>query len=460
MSSEGKELKSDSEIKKVNKSGKSVYLGLSASFLHHGHIRLINHASNYGEVIVGILTDNALTGHKALPYLSYEHRREIILGIKGVVKVVKQNEWDYSANLLRIKPDYFCHGDDWNFKGLDGIRLKENAIEALNSYGGNLIEVPHTPGIKDTDFEKFSWLQLGTPEVRSEQLRRVLLANRYAKKVTRAIESHSPLAALVAENSEVLQDGESKIFHAFWSSSLTDSTLLGKPDTESLDLTTRVSNVERILAATSRPVIYDGDTGGRLEHFDSMIKSVERAGVSAIVIEDKVGLKRNSLLGNDVEQNQASIAEFSEKIKVGKLAQLTNGFMIFARIESLVLDKSMEDAITRAESYVTAGADGIFISSKSKNSDEVIEFSQKFREMYPDVWLTLVPSTYSSVYEADLYNAGVDLVIYANHLLRASYPAMKRTALSILTNERSLEAESDGMLSIQEILKLIPGTGN
>ena len=457
MYSEGRELKAASEI---NDSVKTIYLGLSASFLHHGHIRLINHASNYGEVVVGILTDSALTGHKSLPYLKYEYRREIVLGIKGVTEVVEQDEWDYSANLLRIKPDYFIHGDDWNFKGLNGLRLKEKAIEALESYGGALIEVPHTPGIKDTDFEKFSWLQLGTPEVRSEQLRRVLLANRYAKKVTRAIEAHSPLSALLAEDSKVSENGESKIFHAFWSSSLTDSTLLGKPDTESLDLTTRLLNVERILSSTTRPVIYDGDTGGRLEHFDSMVKSIERAGVSAIVIEDKVGLKRNSLLGNEVEQNQASIEEFSEKIKVGKLAQLTNGFMIFARIESLVLDKSMDDAITRAESYVTAGADGIFISSKSKSPDEVIEFSQKFRKMCPDVWLTLVPSTYSSVYEADLHEAGVDLVIYANHLLRASYPAMKRTALSILKNERSLEAESDGMLSIQEILKLIPGTGN
>lgn len=439
---------------------KTVYLGLSASFLHHGHIRLIQQASNYGELIVGILTDTALVGHKSLPYLSYENRREIVLGLKGVSEVVEQNEWDYSTNILRIKPNFFFHGDDWNYKGIVDLSLKERAVEALNSYGGRLIEIPHTPGIKDTDFEKLSWLQLGTPEARSEQLRRVLQANRYSQKITRAIETHSPLSALLSEDAEVLKDGERKNFHAFWSSSLTDSTLLGKPDTESLDLTTRLSNVERILACTSRPVIYDGDTGGRLEHFDSMVKSIERIGVSALVIEDKVGLKRNSLFGNEVEQNQASIEEFSEKIKAGKSAQATNGFMIFARIESLVLDKTMDDAIERAEAYISAGADGIFISSKSKEPHEVIEFSKRLRRLFPDVWITLVPSTYSSVFEVDLHKSGVDLVIYANHLLRASYPAMKKTALSILTNERSFEAENDGMLTIQEILRLIPGTGN
>jgi phosphoenolpyruvate mutase len=439
-------------------SNKTVYLGLSASFLHHGHIRLINEAASYGILTIGLLTDSAISGHKFLPYLSFENRKEILCGLKGVTNVVEQNDWDYSYNILKLQPDYFVHGDDWNYQ--DGINsgLKDQAIKALKSYGGTLVEVPHTPGIKVTDFEKNSWLNLGTPEIRSQQLRRILLGNRTSGRITRAIETHSPLSALIAENSEFTKDGERKIFDAFWSSSLTDSTLLGKPDTESLDLSTRLSNVERILATTSRPMIYDGDTGGRLEHFSSMIKTVERVGVSAIVVEDKVGFKRNSLFGNDVNQEQATVLEFAERIRVGKEAQATDGFIFFARIESLVLDKPMDEALNRANEYISAGADGIFISSRSDKPDEIIEFAEKFRDMHPATWLTLVPSTYSGVNENDLHSAGVDLVIYANHLLRASFPAMKKTADSILKNGRSLEAEKDGLLTIKEILSLIPET--
>lgn len=443
----------------------TVYLGLSAGFIHHGHIRLISAAATYGEVIIGLLTDSAIYGHKRLPYLNFENRKEILLGLRGVARVIEQNEWDYSNNILKLQPNFFIHGDDWNTElaipNGGGASLKEKALAALSTYGGVLIEIPHTPGIKLGNYDRDSWMEIGTPEIRSQELRRVLLANKALGKISRAIETHSPLSALIAESSEINIDGTKKYFDAFWCSSLTDSTLLGKPDTESLDLSTRLANAERIIAKTSRPVIYDGDTGGRIEHFNSMVKSVERVGVSGIVVEDKVGFKQNSLLGTTVEQNQASIAEFVDKIKVGKSAQVSRGFMLIARIESLIMDKPLRDALHRADEYVGAGADGIFISSRSNEPDEVIEFAQEFRRIHHEIPLFVVPSTYSKVYEKNLHlNGGIDLVIYANHLLRSTIPAMRKTALTILKNGRSLEAESDGMLTIKEILDLIPGIEN
>ncbi len=437
---------------------KTAYVGLSVDFLHNGHIRLINKASSLGVLTVGLLTDAAVSGHKLLPILNFDQRKELLLGIKGVSSVVEQDSWDYSRNILNLKPDFFVHGDDWNTPEYSDGELKDNVLRALKSYNGKLIEVTHTPGLRVAGQEKILWMHQSTPEIRSQQLRRILFANRLSGRNTRIIETHSPISALIAEEAcFVGPDGTKRIFDGFWSSSLTDSTLLGKPDTESLDLTTRLSNAEKIIAATARPMIFDGDTGGKIEHFAPTIKSIERVGISAIVIEDKVGLKRNSLLGNSVTQNQSSIEDFTEKIKEGKSAQGTPGFMIFARVESLVLDQTMEHALERADHYVSAGADGIFISSKSGSADEVLEFTERFRKHHSDPYVALVPSTYSQVFEEELYSAGVDLVIYANHLFRSSFPAMKRTALSILKNHRAHEVEND-LLSIKEILNLIPGT--
>ena len=436
----------------------TVYVGLSADFLHNGHIKLINKASSLGKLTVGLLSDAAISGHKVLPILNFNQRKELLLGIKGVDRVVEQDEWDYSKNILSLKPDYFVHGDDWNIPEKSAKDLKDNVLSALKSYNGKLVEIPHTPGLRVAEQERLLWMHHATPEIRSQQLRRVLFANRLSGRITRVIETHSPISALIAEEVYFIgDDGKKRIFDGFWSSSLTDSTLMGKPDTESLDLTTRLSNSEKILMATSRPMIFDGDTGGKIEHFGATIKSIERVGISAIVIEDKVGLKRNSLLGNSVTQNQSTIEEFTEKIKEGKSSQTTSGFMLFARVESLVLDQSLEHALERADHYIKAGADGIFISSKSNSANEVIEFTRSFRKYHSDPYVTLVPSTYPQVFEEELYSAGVDLVIYANHLLRSSIPAMKKTAFSILENSRGFEVEHE-LLSIKEILSLIPGT--
>jgi phosphoenolpyruvate mutase len=435
----------------------SVYVGLSADFIHHGHIRLINSAASYGDLTVGLLTDSAIEGHKKIPILNFEQRKELVLGLRGVKNVVRQEEWDYSINLRKYKPTFFVHGDDWKLTSLSVIR--SNCILALEEYGGTLIEVPHTPGLKIHGVENLSWTLLGTPESRSQQLRRLLYAKRSSSKLTRAIETHSPMSALIAEEARINKDSYSIEFDAFWSSSLTDSTLLGKPDTESVDLSTRLSGVSAIISATTKPIIFDGDTGGKIEHFGSTIQSIERTGVSAAVIEDKVGLKRNSLFGTEVQQEQATILEFSKRIAIGKESQLTEGFMLIARVESLVLDKPISEALERSTAYLDAGADGIFLSSREKTSDQIFEFSNKFKNKFPDAFLAVVPSTYPSVRESELKQNGIDLVIYANHLLRASFPAMKKIAYSILEHERALETEND-LLSIKDILNLIPGSAD
>ncbi len=432
------------------------YIGLSADFIHHGHINLISQAANYGLVVIGLLTDEAIANHKSLPLLSYEERKQVVLAIKNVHSVVEQRDWDYSKNLEKYKPNFFVHGDNWESE--EEKKIKDNCIKVLRSYGGQFIEIPHTKGIKSGGSE-LAWRILSIPETRSQSLKRILVSKRKIKKITRIIETHSAFSALIASSVSCVEGSETKIFDGFWSSSLTDSTLLGKPDTESVDLSIRLKNVEFIISSTTRPIVFDGDTGGKVEHLADNVNSIEKIGISAVVFEDKTGLKRNSLLGNEVTQNQAPVEEFVQKIRVAAAAKTTPGFLIIARIESLVLEKGLDDAIERAHEYVKAGADGIFISSKQKKSDEIFEFCKKFRSSDQKTYIFVVPSTYSEVYESELYNHGVDVVIYANHLLRASFPAMKKVALSILNHSRAAESENE-MLGISEILDLIPTTRN
>jgi len=429
-----------------------VYVGMSADMIHPGHLNIIKEAAKLGEVTVGLLTDKAIASYKRLPTLKYDQRKIIIESIKGVSKVVPQNELDYSINLRAIKPDFVVHGDDWK----TGIqqRTRQTVIDTLNEWGGKLHEVPYTPGISSTQLNN-SLKEIGnTPEIRMGRLRRLI----ESKPIVRAIEAHNGLTGLIVENIAVDdENGVHKEFDAMWSSSLTDSTSMGKPDIEAVDVTSRLHTLNDILEVTTKPIIYDGDTGGIPEHFTFTVKTLERLGVSAIIIEDKIGLKKNSLFGTDVAQTQDSIENFSHKISEGKKAQITSGFMIIARIESLILKNGVDDAIERANAYIEAGADGIMIHSKEKDGKEILEFCKRYAEFPNRMPLVAVPSTYNHMYEKELIEAGVNVVIYANHLLRSAYPAMVDVAKSILTNERSFEA-NDKCMSIKEILHLIPGT--
>lgn len=429
----------------------TVYVGMSADIIHPGHLNILHEASKYGRVIVGVLTDEAIASYKRLPYLNYEQRALVVSNLKGVSEVIPQTTLDYRPNLEKIHPDFVVHGDDWK----DGVQAKtrQQVIDKLSEWGGKVIDVPYTKGISSTILNE-RLKEIGTtPDIRLKRLRRLISA----KKIVRICESHSGLTGLIIENTSVTINNMKREFDGMWASSLTDSTSKGKPDIEAVDLTTRLHDLNDALEVTTKPVIFDGDTGGKPEHFVFTVRTLERLGISAIIIEDKVGLKKNSLFGTDAIQTQDSVEGFSEKIRMGKRAQITQDFMIIARCESLIAGKSVDDALERCFAYVNAGADGIMIHSKHKSGDDIREFCLRFRAKEPVVPIVVVPTTYNHVTEDELVSWGVNIVIYANHMLRAAYPAMVKCAESILANGRSLEA-NELCMPIKQILELIPGT--
>ncbi|SEL22233.1 phosphoenolpyruvate mutase [Methanobrevibacter gottschalkii] len=428
---------------------KTVYVAISADILHHGHINLIKKASEYGKLIVGVLTDEAVATYKRFPVIKFNERKFIIENIAGVSEVVSQETLDYTENLKKYKPDYVFHGDDWK-EGVQS-KIRQNVIEILKDWDGELVEIPFTENVSVDKINNIIKQTDSIPDIRRSKLRKLI----NLKPIVRTIEAHNGLSALVVENAKVTKDEQINTFDAIWVSSLTDSTAKGKPDIELVDMTSRINTINEIMEVSTKPIILDGDSGGLLEHFVFNIKTIERMGVSAIIIEDKVGLKKNSLFGTEVKQTQDSIENFCQKINAGKKALLTNEFMIIARIESLILKQGMEDAINRAQAYINAGADGIMIHSRESEPDEIFEFCNQFKEFAPDVPLVVVPTSFNQVYEEEFAKRGVNIVIYANHLIRSSYPAMVETADIILKNERCKEAD-DKCLSIKEILTLIP----
>jgi phosphoenolpyruvate phosphomutase / 2-hydroxyethylphosphonate cytidylyltransferase len=429
---------------------KTVYVGMSADLVHPGHLNIIREAAKLGSVTIGLLTDEAIASYKRLPYLEFDQRRAIVESLKGVDNVVPQFQLDYRPNLRKLEPDYVVHGDDWR-EGPQK-RTRQQVIDTLKEWGGELIEIPYTHGISSTKLNK-ALREVGvTPEIRRKRLRRLI----NSKGIVRIIEAHSGLSGLIVENTHVDVNGVRHEFDGMWASSLTDSTMKGKPDIEAVDVTARVGNINDLLEVTTKPIIFDGDTGGKIEHIGYTVRTLERLGVSAVIIEDKVGLKKNSLFGSDVPQQQDTIANFSAKIKAGKAAQITDDFMIIARIESLILKNGMKDAVERAKAYIDAGADGVMIHSKEKKPDEILEFCTHFKSLERNVPLVVVPSSYDTITENELAEAGVNVVIYANQLLRSAYPAMVDTARRILTHRRAYEAR-DNMMSIKDIITLIPG---
>ncbi|WP_320008005.1 phosphoenolpyruvate mutase [Maridesulfovibrio sp.] len=428
-----------------------VYVGMSADLVHPGHMNILNIAASYGDVIVGLLTDKAIASYKRLPFMTYEQREMVIKNIKGVSEVIPQYTLDYVENLEKVRPDYVVHGDDW--KTGPQKQTRERVINTISKWGGKLIEPAYTEGISSTQLNGML-KEIGVSPVTRQQRLKRLLEN---KDMVRVLEAHSGLSGLIVENANVKKDGRNVEFDAIWESSLTDSTMKGKPDIEAVDTTSRLQTINEIFEVTTKPMIYDGDTGGKPEHLAFTVRSLERLGVSAIVIEDKIGLKKNSLFGTDVEQYQASIEEFCHKIETGKKSQVGDDFMIFARIESLIFNKPVEDALERATAYLGSGADGVMIHTKDKSEASILEFCRRYKELGHTAPIIAVPSSYNKVYEEQLVEAGVKIVIYANHLLRAAYPAMMEVAERILRNERSFEC-NDTCMSIKEILELIPGT--
>ena len=427
---------------------KTIYTAFSIDILHEGHINLLKKASKYGKVIVGLLTDNAIANYKSLPHFTFQKRKFILENLKYVSKVIPQETLDYSYNLIKIKPDYVIHGDDWKF----GIqrKVRSDVIKTLKKWGGKLIEVKYSKNISEEKIKRKNLHAGTTPEVRKSKLKRIL----EAKEVVRVLESHSALVGLIIENLKVVKNQKYLEFDGMWSSSLTDSALRGKPDNQTVDYSSRILGLNEILDVTTKPVIFDADNGGRLEHLPYMIKSLERIGVSAAIIEDKVGLKKNSLFENQSGATQDTIKRFCQKISSAKDTKISDDFMIIARIESFILGKGLSDALKRAEAYSKAGADAILIHSRENNPSQIFSFAQKFKKSKYFKPMVAVPSSYSRTYEEELIKNGFKIIIYANHMLRASYPAMTEVAKSILTHKRSYEAEKK-ITTIKEIINLI-----
>jgi len=431
---------------------KKVYVSLIADLLHAGHIKVLREAEKYGEVTVGLLTKTAIAEMNDTAYLKYEQRQAVINSLSMVANVVPQETASYKKNLISLQPNFVIHGDDWVGCRHQG-KYREEVIELLKTWQGKLIEIPYSSDISDQNI-KNQLMKLGVTTVNRLQRLRHLIKH---KPIVLILEAHNALSALIAENTEVERDGELVSFDGFWSSSLTDSTAKGKPDIEAIDMTSRISMVNDIFEVTTKPMIFDADTGGKTEHFEFTVKTLERTGVSALVVEDKTGLKKNSLFGNDVKQTQDTVENFCNKIRHGKAAQISDDFMIIARVESLILEAGMDDALERAAAYVKAGADGIMIHSRNKDPGEIIQFMRRFRSTDQETPVVVVPTSFNSVTIEEFIDLGVNVVISANHMLRASYPAMLKVANSILENGRSLEAEPDCM-SVKEILEIIPGT--
>lgn len=426
---------------------------MSADLLHPGHLNIIEKAREIGdEIIVGLLTDKAIASYKRLPYMSWEQRKIVVENVKGVTKVVPQETLDYVPNLLKLKPDYVLHGDDW--KTGPQQETRQRVIEVMKQWGGQVIDIPYTEGISSSALNQALKSIGTTPAIRAMRLKR-LIEN---KEIVTICEAHNGLSALIVENASVKENGKKLEFDGIWLSSLTQSAAKAKPDIGYLDTTSRTDVLNDILEVTTKPIIYDADSGGPTEHFVFTVRSLERLGVSAVIIEDKIGLKRNSLFGTEVEQAQDNIPHFCQKIKAGHAARVTDTFMIIARIESLILNAGMEDAITRAKAYLEAGADGIMIHSRKTDGEEIKEFCRLYNQLPNRKPLVVVPSAYNHIYESELAELGANIVIYANQLLRAAYPAMMNAATSILQHHRAKEASDDFCMKLKDIITLIPGS--
>ncbi len=422
-----------------------VYVGMCADLIHHGHLNIIKEAKKYGEVVIGLLADSAIASYKRLPALMYEERKIVVENIVGVSKVIPQTTLDYIPNIEKLRPAYVVHGDDWK----SGVQkqVRQRVIDKLNEWGGKVIDIPYTKGVSSTKLHNHLKEIGTTPDIRRKMLRRLI----ESKSIVRILESHNGLTGLITEKTKVGNEE----FDGMWLSSLTHSASKGKPDIQYIDMTTISQTLSEIFDVTTKPMIVDGDNGGIVEHFKFMIKNLERMGVSAVVIEDKIGNKRNSLFEDTSNQLQDTIEDFSYKISQGKKVLVTKDFMIIARIESFILNNGLDDAVKRAKAYIDAGADGLMIHSKSDQPDEISSFCKEYKKFNKRVPLIAVPSTYNHTTEGELYNLGVDVVIYANHLLRSSYPSMVDTAKSILENKRSYES-NDKCLPIKQVLELIP----
>ena len=424
----------------TDKKEKTVYVGITGDMIHPGIINIIQQGAKYGRLIVGLLSNEAIATHKRIPYLTFEQRKAVIENIKGVSEVVPQEDWSYVPNLLKLKPDYIIHGDDWKTNYLKGIR--EEVFDVMKKIGGEVIEIPYTKGINSSQLFESTTNNGITAVQRLKSLRQLM----NYKPIIRIMEANSGLSGLIIENLKIEKEDGIQRFDGIFIN-LLDSNPSGVSEQESSNFMLKLNTVTDILECTTRPIIYGGYTSDNYENITFTIEKLELMGISAIIIEDK--FKNTQELCNE--------EEFCLKIKEGKKAQINPDFMIIAGIEELILGKSMDDALKKALASIKAGADGILISSNQKNGDDIKEFCSKLRKENKNIPIVLIPTTYNQFTEKELGEWGANIIIYADYLKKVTYPAMKKCAETILKSERSLEV-NEMCMPIKEILNLIPGT--
>lgn len=242
------------------------------------------------------------------------------------------------------------------------------------------------------------------------------------------LEAHSGLSALMVERST---------YNGIWISSLTHAASKGLPDNELVPLKERVDLVEEIRRIATKPIIVDIDTGGDIDHLPYLIKWFSKAGATAVIMEDKKFPKQNSFI--EEGQHLEDVDVFASKIRIAK--KHCGDMKVYARLESMIAKKSKYDALLRAEAYIDAGADGIMVHSKQKvDSSEVMEVGNELRKRHPSLTLIAVPTTYTL---PDIHP--FDVVIHANHQLRASMHAMMAVAAGTKVD----------MVSVQDIFDFV-----
>jgi phosphoenolpyruvate phosphomutase len=429
---------------------KTVFVVMSAEIFHPGHLNIIKVARDLGEVTVGLATDRFNARYKRLTLMSYEDRKAIVENINGVKNVIAQDTLDLAPILRELRPDYFVHGDDWKFGPLKAVR--QQVLEVMQEWGGVLVEPPYTEGISSTKLNA-AWRSIGaTPETRIRHFRRML----EFQPVVRLLEVHNSLSGIIIERTLVEGNERDKEFDGMWYSDLTDSLAKGKPNSSFVDLTSRINTIHGILESTTKPLIVEAGNGGITEHFVSTVKTLERLGVSAVVIADKVGYEGAVFSLNGNEPVQEDVNDFARKIASGKKTQVNKDFSIITQINSLVMHEDVENALRRARVYIEAGVDALMIHSNVETLTDFFEFCRSYRNLEDKVPLLAAIPARSSLDEDQLISAGVQFIVYPDQLLRAAYTSMLNAAKTLLIQARASDVD-ELYAPISEICDFVPG---
>ncbi len=406
---------------------KTVYVGMSADLVHPGHINLLREAASLGRVTVGLLTDRAISSYKRMPFLTFEQRRAVIEHIAFVTAVVPQDTLDYTDNLRLLRPDFVVHGDDWR----NGVQAqtRRRVLDVLREWGGTLVEPPYTEGISSTAL-RMAAMDIGfAPGVRQRRLRRML----DCKPLVRVMQAHDGLSAHIVDRLEETTQGAPREYDAIWVDSLAGAPIRGKPDPLPFDLSSRLVTLHEILDATTKPLICNAGGAGHAAGVTAAVRTLERIGVSAIVIDTEVTDRRAVPAMAASAPPQDDMAAFIREIAAARDARVTPDFMIIARINDRTRDCGADRMMARAAAGVDAGADAVMCDSDPVNPDGIFDLCRRYRRLMNGHPLLVGLSGTEGLQEHDLASAGASMVVYTDTLLRAAREAMISAASQVLS---------------------------